>query len=99
MRSYWKGPYFNTNLINSIFAKRAKHLKQSKQLTFYTRDRSSTILEALNNNIVALYNGKKYFHIKMRPEYVGYKLGELVYTKKTAVFKKKRNKKKKNFKK
>jgi ribosomal protein S19 len=97
MRSYWKGPFVDSNLLKRIAVKLRK--QPYHKHTFLTRSRSSVVLDCFNNLVIAVHNGNSYYYIKMKADYVGYKLGELVYTKKTAVFKKKRNKKKKNFRK
>lgn len=95
MRSYWKGPYFNTKLTSRL----VKTETYPRKPILYTRDRSSTILDSYVGRTVAVYNGLRYYFIKIKPEHIGSKLGEFAYTRKTASYKKKRNKKKKNFKK
>jgi len=93
MRSYWKGPYFDYKLLEK------SSIQNKKLKTIYTRSRSTTILPSFVDKLFAIYGGNKYYFIRLKQSYVGYKLGELAFTRKTAVYKKKRNKKKLTFKK
>lgn len=94
MRSSWKGPFVDVSILSKLFHKRGK----SKRDPIVTHSRSSIILPSFEKKLFCIHNGCKYFFIRIRNEHLGYRLGELVYTKRSAIFKKKKNKKKKNFK-
>ena len=55
--------------------------------------RSTMITPSLIGNIVAVYSGNNFNEILIRPEHVGYKLGEFCFTRQKHIFKKKKKKK------
>lgn len=89
VRSLYKGPFINNKLL-----KDAIHAKENNVKFIYTRSRSSTITFDFIDLMVYIYNGKKYFPLRINEDMLGYKFGDFIFTKKKMVFKKKKKKKK-----
>lgn len=70
-RSKWKGPYLDTNLLK---------LKTNKSINVWNR--SSIIPYALVGKSILIHNGKTLVKVYITREKVGFKIGELVFTKK-----------------
>ncbi len=66
-RSIWKGPYTNSNLFNTK--------------NIYSRN--STVTASFINKRVFIYNGKNLVPVLINREKVGFKFGELSFTRKT----------------
>ena len=65
-RSIWKGPYINTNIIN----------------TKKIYSRNSVITSSFINKRIFIYNGKNLIPVIINREKVGFKFGELSFTRK-----------------
>lgn len=88
-RSSYKGPFVDNKLLASAI--RVKSSNSTKLI--YTRSRSSTITFDFMDLTIYVYNGKVYYPVKVTAEKLGHKFGALCFTKKKAVYKKKKKKK------
>lgn len=70
-RSKWKGPYLDTNLLK---------IKEQKSINIWNR--SSIIPYNLIGKSLFVHNGKSLIKVYITREKVGFKFGELVFTKK-----------------
>lgn len=70
-RSKWKGPYLDTKLLK---------IKEHKSISIWNR--SSIIPYTLIGKSVLIHNGKALVKAYITREKVGFKFGELVFTKK-----------------
>ena len=66
-RSIWKGPYINTNIVN----------------TKKIYSRNSVVTSNFINKRIFIYNGKNLIPVLITREKVGFKFGELSFTRKT----------------
>ena len=66
-RSIWKGPYINTNIIN----------------TKKIYSRNSVVTSNFINKRIFIYNGKNLIPVLINREKGGFKFGELSFTRKT----------------
>jgi small subunit ribosomal protein S19 len=82
MRSVWKGPYITQNIY--------KNLLQNNKKFFFIKKKNIVILPEFVGLTVKIYNGQKFFDIKILASMVGHKFGEFVFTRKIHVFKTKR---------
>lgn len=82
MRSTWKGPYVTQQIY--------KNLLQTENKFFFIKKKNIVILPEFIGLIVNIYNGQKFFEIKVLPSMVGHKFGEFIFTRKLHVFKIKR---------
>ena len=77
-RSLWKGPFVNPKVL--------KKLKQAKKENFKRPikvwSRGSMIVPTMIDLTLSIHNGKKFENLNIKPEMVGYKLGEFVSTRK-----------------
>jgi small subunit ribosomal protein S19 len=88
-RAKWKGPYLDKTLVSKIIQQKALKIKQkSNKIVLFNR--SSTIVPALYDYELNVYNGKIFHKIKITEEMFGYKLGEFSPTKKQFSYKKKK---------
>jgi small subunit ribosomal protein S19 len=87
-RSNYKGPYVSEKLL-----KKAIDAKKKNVNVIYTRSRNSTITFDFLDFIVYIYNGKTYYPLTVKKNILGYKFGAFSFTKKKAVYKKKKKKK------
>ncbi len=87
-RSNFKGPFIDSKLLKLAISSKKKNIKH-----IYTRSRNSTITFDLIGLVVHVYNGKIYYPIYIKEYMLGYKLGSFSFTKKKAIFKKKKKKK------
>nr|YP_003434237.1 ribosomal protein S19 [Chattonella marina]BAI70584.1 ribosomal protein S19 [Chattonella marina] len=78
-------PYISETL---LFSK--DKLQTSKKVKVFSR--SSKILLHFLDKTFLVYNGHKFVHLLIKPEMIGHKFGEFVYTKKRVVFKSKKKK-------
>ena len=82
-RSRWKFNYvaqdFNLQYLENIQT-------NSKELVI--QDRATYITEEMLGNTIHVYNGLKYFTIKIESNKIGYRLGEFAPSKKKVVIKK-----------
>ena len=76
-RSKWKGPYVKKSV-----------LINNNKLKF--KDRKFVILPKFIGSNLNIYNGKKFSKLLVLEEMVGHKVGELVMTRKSFTFKKKK---------
>jgi len=84
-RSLYKGNFIDNKLLqNAIFA------KINNKKVIYTRSRSSTITFDFLDLTVFVYNGKIYYPLNIKEYMLGFKFGAFCFTKKRAVFKKKK---------
>ena len=74
LRSKWKSPYINKNLLNKL---RKKNLKE-----IYVYSRGSTILKPFIVKNLYIYQGNKYSKINVVANMVGYKMGQFSFTRK-----------------
>ena len=83
-----KGPFCDPYTYSLI-------IKSPNHKTVFIKSRSSTILSEFIGKTVAVYNGKEYktFGV-ITPNHVGHKFGEFSPTKKPAIYKNKKLKKK-----
>lgn len=84
-RSKWKIPYIDKSLVN--FSKKKKNIT-----VIYSR--SSTILPNFIDSTFLVYNGIRFFKIKVKKDMVGHKFGEYAFTRKKTLIKKKKKKNK-----
>lgn len=75
VRSKWKSPFVDYNLLNQI-------LKNKKRNVIKTKSRSSTILPSFIGSLFEVYTGKVYNKIYIDEKMVGHKLGEFAFTRK-----------------
>lgn len=87
-RSYWKVPYVDYKLLNSIIIS-----KKNSQIK--TKSRSTVILQSFVGSTIYVYNGKTYKKVFINEDMIGHKLGEFVFTRKIGHIHKKKDKKKK----
>nr|YP_010127825.1 ribosomal protein S19 [Lessonia flavicans]QPP20352.1 ribosomal protein S19 [Lessonia flavicans] len=80
-RSNWKTPFIDKSLLKQLTS------QQKKKLTW---SRRSTIYPAAVGLKLQIHNGKNMITRNIKPEMVGYKLGEFVTTRKTFIVKKKK---------
>jgi len=86
-RSKWKIPYTDKSLLD---------FSTKKNTITVVYSRNSTILPEFINNIFLVYNGIRFFKIKVKKDMIGHKFGEYAFTRKKTVIKKKKKKKRKN---
>ncbi len=79
----WGRYHLNNILIKSAIFVR-KHI--------YIFKKATKITPIFLNKWVYIYNGKRFFRRYIYAKYVGYRFGELVWTRKPAIFKKKKKK-------
>ena len=77
-RQSWKPIYFKTGFI----------FKKNKNSNRF--DRNSTILKEWVNLEIKVYNGLRFFNLKIKKNMVGYKLGSFIPTRKKPIFKQKK---------
>jgi small subunit ribosomal protein S19 len=82
VRSIWKGPYIEHFFSNFI-----------PPIKIWSR--RSTVAPSMVGRKVSVYNGKKFLSFRILQDMVGHKFGEFANTRKKAIFKKKKQKKKK----
>lgn len=87
VRSLYKGPFVDSKLLRD-----AIDAKVNNKTVLYTRSRSSTITFDFLDLTVFVYNGKIYYPLIVKEYMLGYKFGAFCFTKKRAVFKKKKKK-------
>nr|YP_011016989.1 ribosomal protein S19 [Lessonia nigrescens]WQB61667.1 ribosomal protein S19 [Lessonia nigrescens] len=80
-RSNWKTPFIDKSLLKQLTSKKKKKL---------TWSRRSTIYPAAVGLKLQIHNGKNMIARNIKPEMVGYKLGEFVTTRKNFIAKKKK---------
>nr|YP_009684014.1 ribosomal protein S19 [Lessonia spicata]QDP13838.1 ribosomal protein S19 [Lessonia spicata]QWK44647.1 ribosomal protein S19 [Lessonia spicata] len=80
-RSNWKTPFIDKSLLKQLTS------QQKKKLTW---SRRSTIYPAAVGLKLQIHNGKNMIARNIKPEMVGYKLGEFVTTRKNFIAKKKK---------
>ncbi len=86
-RSNYKGPFVDGKLL-----KMAIDAKKNNKNVIYTRSRSTTITFDFLDLTVYVYNGKMYYPLNIREHMLGYKFGAFSFSKKKAVYKKKKKK-------
>ena len=82
-RSKWKPPFID----NSLFRK--LNLENEKKKIISTWSRRSTIYPATVGLQISIHNGKEMITREIKPQMVGHKLGDFVFTRKNFVQKKK----------
>ena len=78
-RSSWKTPFIDKSLLTNLSKKNKKKI---------TWSRRSTIYPASIGLKLAIHNGKDMLNRKIKPEMIGYKLGEFAPTRKKTTKKK-----------
>lgn len=87
-RSKWKGPYIDSNLLDS-------RLKEGeKKMYFKTKSRNTEITPCFFNRSIDVYNGRVFVNVNIHSDMGGHKLGEFSYTRKRHIYVKKKKKKK-----
>ena len=85
-RSVWKTPFIDKSFLKLLDKPNKKPLVWSRRSTIYPAAVGMTLL---------IHNGKAMVECLVKPEMVGYKVGEFVPTRKPFVPKQKKGKKKK----
>ncbi len=52
--------------------------------------RNITIVESMINKTVEVHNGLRWTQVSIKPNWLGHKIGEFIFTKKKVIFKKKK---------
>jgi ribosomal protein S19 len=78
-----------------LFRNEQKKVKKIKQFKRVVNTRSTTILPVMNGCIILVHNGRMYRPVEIKPYMFGTKLGEHVRTKSICVYRRRKNKKKK----
>jgi|688.fasta_scaffold23551_6 small subunit ribosomal protein S19 len=82
-RSSWKNPFSKSQIFKSIY------LNSNSEKPIKIWSRSSVIFPLFVGKIFSIYNGKKFVNVQISEEMIGFKLGELVSTRKKTIHKKK----------
>lgn len=85
-RSEWKGPYINLKSLETLEKSKKNYIKT-------TVSRNSAILPKFIEQVLKVYNGKKFVEIRVTEEMIGHKFGEFSPTRKRFSFKKTKTKK------
>lgn len=85
VRSLYKGPFVDNKLLKNAISAKINNKK-----ILYTRSRCSTITFDFLDLIVYVYNGKIYYPLNVKEYMLGYKFGAFCFTKKRAIYKKKK---------
>ena len=80
MRSKWKGPYIEANVLKKLIN------KSDKIDTPKIYSRGSTILLSFIGKKVAVYNGKQWVSFIITEEMLDHKFGDFVPTRKRHIF-------------
>ena len=72
VRSSWKSPYVDINILNSF--------KNNSEKIIYTKSRSTLILKKFVGWIFYIYSGNKYNKLIITNSMVNKKLGEFCFT-------------------
>jgi small subunit ribosomal protein S19 len=83
-RSLWKGPYIQTDLLQTI--------RYPKNHILKTMSRNSMVLPAFLGKTIQIYNGKFFLPSLINENMLGCKLGEFSFTRSRNVYKKKKTK-------
>jgi small subunit ribosomal protein S19 len=73
-RSKWKGPFVDSSLL-----KKFNLLKKNDNIVIWSR--RSTVLPEFVGMIAHIYNGKKFFILKIKKTMVNFKFGDFSFTK------------------
>ncbi len=92
VRSKWKAPFVDYQLLDSIIANKTRSVIR-------TKSRSSTILQSFIGLVIAVYTGRMYNNVYIDEKMVGHKLGEFSFTRKLGRIHEKKGKKGKSTKK
>ena len=92
VRSKWKAPFVDYQLLDSIIANKTRSFIR-------TKSRSSTILQSFIGLVIAVYTGRMYNNVYIDEKMVGHKLGEFSFTRKLGRIHEKKGKKGKSTKK
>lgn len=82
-RSKWKPPFIDSNFFKKL------NFGHEKNKIISTWSRRSTIYPAAVGLQVSIHNGKEMVTRDIKPQMVGHKLGEFVFTRKNFIKKKK----------
>jgi len=83
MRSIWKGPFVNTNILHEIFI-----LQELNKNPIKITSKSSVIFPSFIGLTFSILNGKKFSNLVITENMVGHKFGEFAVTKKCPIDKK-----------
>ncbi len=86
VRSKWKVPFIDYNLLDIIISNKARSIIKTKA-------RSSIILQSFIGLVMSVYNGRAYNKIYIDEKMVGHKLGEFSFTRKLGRIHEKKTKK------
>lgn len=89
-RSTWKPPVIDVSLSKNFILSN----QSNKNLKLKALRKNFKVTPFLINQSVEVHNGHKYVNLEIKPEMIGYTLGEFVFTKKTVIHKTKKSKKK-----
>jgi len=85
MRSVWKGPFIDNNVLNEIYElQKAGKKKVPIKIVF----KGSVIFPSFVGLTFFILNGKKFISLIITENMVGHKFGEFVVTKKYPIHKK-----------
>ena len=84
MRSLWKGPFIDSNILLGMFELQ----KSSGKVPTKIVSKSSVIFPSFVGLTFSVLNGKKFSNLMVNENMVGHKFGEFVATKKHPVHKK-----------
>jgi ribosomal protein S19 len=76
-RSQWKGVYKNESLLTEF---EKKDFYYNRVFIIKTTSRSSIVLKKFIGYIFEIHTGKAYFKTTITPDMIGFKLGELAFT-------------------
>ena len=82
-RSSWKNPFSQSQIFKSVYL----NYNSEKPIKVWTRN--SVIFPLFVGKVFSVYNGKKFVNVQISEEMIGFKLGELVSTRKKTIHKKK----------
>jgi len=85
MRSIWKGPFVNTNILHEILILRELNKKKNP---IKITSKNSVIFPSFIGLAFSIFNGKKFSNLVITENMVGHKFGEFVVTKKCSIDKK-----------
>jgi len=79
MRSIWKGPFINTNILHEVFTLQKLNKKKTP---IRITSKSSVIFPSFIGLTFSIFNGKKFSDLVITENMIGHKFGEFAVTKK-----------------
>jgi len=84
MRSVWKGPFIDSNILLKI----CELQKSNRKVPVKVMSKNSVIFPSFVGLIFSILNGKKFLSLTINENMIGHKFGEFIVTKKHPVHKK-----------